>query len=82
MKNLAILLSTLFLLTSFTAPTASLQGVWNTGKENTKIKTYQKDGKWYVHPCPTIDSLLSAGLNEEKDSIDDFTKKYTIKNNK
>ena len=49
---------------------------------NRTLVVKKKDGKWYVHPCPTIDSLLSAGLNEEKDSIDDFTKKYTIKNNK
>ena len=37
------------------------------------------DGKWYVDPAPTIDSLLSAGLNDEKPSTQDFTKAYIIK---
>lgn len=30
------------------------------------VKTSQ--GKWRVHPCPTIDPLLSRGLNEESES--------------
>jgi hypothetical protein len=38
----------------------------------------KKDGKWYVHPCPVIDSLLSAGLNDEKGSKADFKDKYKI----
>lgn len=25
-------------------------------------------GEWRVHPCPTVDPLLSAGLNDESDS--------------
>ena len=47
MKQITILLCSFFLLTSFVSPTASLKGVWNTGDQNTKIQTYQKDGKWY-----------------------------------
>ena len=47
MKQITILLCSFFLLTSFVSPTVSLKGVWNTGDQNTKIKTYQKDGKWY-----------------------------------
>ncbi|MCF6312623.1 MAG: tetratricopeptide repeat protein [Verrucomicrobiales bacterium] len=35
-------------------------------------------GDWFVHPCPTIDTLLSVGLNEEADSTVDFKVKYTI----
>jgi hypothetical protein len=30
------------------------------------VKTQK--GLWRVHPCPTVDSLLSAGLNQESDS--------------
>lgn len=32
----------------------------------------REDGVWRVHPCPTIDSLLSAGLNEESESTIDY----------
>lgn len=45
---------------------------------NRTMVVKEKDGKWYVHPCPTISSLLSAGLNEEKDSKGDFRDKYNI----
>ena len=38
----------------------------------------QRKGKWFVHPCPTIDTLLSMGLNDEADSEIDFREKYTI----
>ena len=34
------------------------------------VKTQK--GLWRVHPCPTVDSLLSAGLNEESDSTKEF----------
>ena len=45
---------------------------------NRTMVVKKKDGKWYVHPCPTIDFLLSAGLNKEKDSEEDFKDKYKI----
>lgn len=35
-------------------------------------------GKWYVHPSPATDSLLSAGLNDEVDSKLDFADAYQI----
>ena len=45
---------------------------------NRTLVVKKKDGKWYVHPCPTISPLLSAGLNQEKDSKEDFKDKYKI----
>ena len=33
------------------------------------------NGYWRVHPCPTIDDLLSAGLNEESPSTTEYKKK-------
>jgi hypothetical protein len=35
------------------------------------VKTQK--GLWRVHPCPTVDSLLSAGLNDEPASTVEFT---------
>jgi hypothetical protein len=35
------------------------------------VKTQK--GLWRVHPCPTVDSLLSAGLNDELASTEAFT---------
>jgi hypothetical protein len=37
-----------------------------------------KDGKWYVHPIPSVSPLLSAGLNEESPSKKDFSEAYEI----
>jgi len=37
-----------------------------------------KDGKWYVHPIPTISPLLSDGLNEEGPSQTDFSEVYDV----
>jgi hypothetical protein len=36
------------------------------------------DGKWYVHPNPSVSPLLSSGLNEEKPSALDITDVYDI----
>ena len=36
------------------------------------------DGKWYVHPAPQTDSLISAGLNDETESTQDFSEAYEI----
>jgi len=36
------------------------------------------DNKWYAHPAPETDPLLSAGLNDESDSTIDFSEAYTI----
>jgi hypothetical protein len=38
-----------------------------------------KDGKWYVHPAPSVSPLLSEGLNEEKESALDLTDVYELK---
>jgi hypothetical protein len=40
------------------------------------VKT--KKGDWLAHPMPTNDSFLSAGLNDEKDSTEDFSEHYDI----
>ena len=45
---------------------------------NRTMVVQKKDAKWYVHPCPTIDDLLSAGLNQEDGSTQDFRDKYKI----
>ncbi|MEQ1752014.1 MAG: hypothetical protein ABL974_21515, partial [Prosthecobacter sp.] len=37
-----------------------------------------KDGKWYVHPMPDVSPLLSAGLNDEAASEQDFSDAYEI----
>jgi hypothetical protein len=37
-----------------------------------------KDGKWYVHPMPDASPLLSAGLNDEAASEQDFANVYEI----
>jgi hypothetical protein len=37
-----------------------------------------RDGKWYVHPMPDASPLLSAGLNDEKPSVQDFTEVYDV----
>jgi hypothetical protein len=36
------------------------------------------DNKWYVHPAPHMDPLLSAGLNNESASRQDFSEAYDI----
>jgi hypothetical protein len=36
-------------------------------------------GIWRVHPCPTIDPLLSAGLNDESDSTIEWQNQATRK---
>jgi hypothetical protein len=36
------------------------------------------DGKWYVHPMPDVSPLLSAGLNDEAASEQDFSDAYEI----
>jgi hypothetical protein len=37
-----------------------------------------RDGKWYVHPAPNLDPLLSDGLNQETDSSVDFADVYNL----
>jgi hypothetical protein len=37
-----------------------------------------KDGKWYVHPMPAVSPLLSAGLNDEAASSQDFSEAYEV----
>jgi len=33
------------------------------------------NGKWFVHPEPSISPLLRKGLNDEDDSVTDWTEK-------
>jgi hypothetical protein len=37
-----------------------------------------RDGKWYVHPAPYVDPLLSDGLNDEGNSVLDITDVYQL----
>jgi len=39
---------------------------------NRTLVVLKEDGKWYVHPFPTIDPLLSSGLNSETPSQIEF----------
>lgn len=41
-----------------------------------------RDGKWYVHPAPSVSPLLSDGLNEEKTSVEDLTDVYELEGQK
>lgn len=45
---------------------------------NRTLVIKDRDGKWYVHPDPQSDPLLSQGLNDEKPSIQDFGDVYDI----
>jgi hypothetical protein len=38
-----------------------------------------KDGRWYAHPMPDASPLLSAGLNDETPSEQDFSEVYDIR---
>ena len=37
------------------------------------------DAKWYVYPTPQYAELMSAGLNSETESKDDFSEAYEVK---
>jgi len=45
---------------------------------NRTLVVKDRDGKWYVHPDPLVDPLLSDGLNEEKASVLDLTDVYEL----
>jgi hypothetical protein len=45
---------------------------------NRTLVVKDRDGKWYVHPDPSADPLLSNGLNEEKASVLDLTDVYEL----
>ena len=45
---------------------------------NRTLVIQTSDRKWYAHPDPLVDSLLSAGLNEESDSTTEFSAVYTV----
>lgn len=45
---------------------------------NRTLVIQDKDGKWYVHPAPSVSPLLSEGLNQESASVQDFTDVYEI----
>jgi len=46
MKILTSILFTIFFIASLSAQDFP-KGIWLTGKENTKIETYEKEGAWY-----------------------------------
>jgi hypothetical protein len=48
------------------------------GALNRTMVIKDKDGKWYVHPMPTVSPLLSAGLNDEAASSQDFSEAYEV----
>ncbi len=45
---------------------------------NRTLVIKDRDGKWYVHPAPSVSPLLSEGLNEEKPSVLDLTDVYEL----
>jgi hypothetical protein len=45
---------------------------------NRTLVIKDRDGKWYVHPMPSASPLLSAGLNDEAASKQDFAEAYEI----
>ena len=45
---------------------------------NRTLVIKDSNGKWYVHPMPSASPLLSAGLNEETPSKQDFSEAYEI----
>jgi hypothetical protein len=45
---------------------------------NRTLVIKDRDGKWYVHPAPSVSPLLSEGLNEEKASVLDLTDVYQL----
>jgi hypothetical protein len=45
---------------------------------NRTLVIKDSDGKWYVHPLPNVSPLLSAGLNDEVPSKQDFSEVYDI----
>lgn len=46
---------------------------------NRTLAIKDRDGKWYVHPAPSVSPLLSQGLNNESPSTTDFSEAYAIK---
>ncbi|MGO8704595.1 MAG: hypothetical protein ACLQVA_12310 [Candidatus Brocadiia bacterium] len=45
---------------------------------NRTLVIKDKDGKWYVHPIPSVSPLLSDGLNDEPPSKQAFSDAYDI----
>lgn len=45
---------------------------------NRTLVVKDRDGKWYVHPDPRSDPLLSQGLNDENPSTKDFSEYYDV----
>ena len=46
---------------------------------NRTLVIKDRDGLWYVHPMPDASPLLSAGLNDEAPSQQDFSEVYELK---
>jgi hypothetical protein len=49
---------------------------------NRTLVIKDRDGKWYVHPAPSVSPLLSGGLNEEKASVLDLSDVYELEGQK
>ena len=45
---------------------------------NRTLMIKDRDGRWYVHPMPSASPLLSAGLNDEAASKQDFSEAYEL----
>jgi len=45
---------------------------------NRTLVIKDRDGKWYVHPAPSVSPLLSLGLNEESASVLDISDAYQL----
>jgi hypothetical protein len=43
----------------------SLEGVWQTGEDNTKIETYQKDGEWFGKIISTDNPKAKAKIGTD-----------------
>jgi len=49
-----------------------------TAKPTRTLVIKDKDDKWYVHPAPELSPLLSAGLNDESPSKEEFDAKTAV----
>lgn len=56
----------------------SIQGIWQTGEENTKVETYEKDGEWFGKIISSDNEKAKIG----KDILLHFTKSKSKWNGK
>jgi hypothetical protein len=57
-----------------------VEALLHNGKRalNRTLVVKKSDDRWFVHPAPNIHPLLSAGLNEESDSTQEFSDAHEI----